>query len=666
MYKFLIFLIIIIFGFLDMAAQAVKGESDSFNIGYLSRPYLRYEAEPGFCKANDNQFIMGEPQFNQHSLQAEASNNCAVSLSELNDKVEWIADSDADAFSLRFSIPDNIEGTGNVCTLGFYVNGLKAFDIKLNSFWSWQYFPKNNNATKHPDNKSGTDKFARMKFDEIYMRLPDPIKTGDAFAIVKDTENAINCTIDFIELEKIEDAITFEQLSDPKVQYSGSGSDLQNFINSNRGKTIYIPEGNYTIPSRIYISGDNTKIIGAGMWRTNLYFSADPDSKSSYGNRGFESYANGILLQGFSMNSASNMRYYDNNEAYGMGKGIQGSFGKNSILRDLRIDHFECGAWIGDYSSVASDGLLIEQCRFRNNYADGVNLCSGTKNAIVRNCSFRNNGDDDMASWSTGNITFNNEFSYCTVENNWRASGLGFFGGRGNKAHHISISDGLECGARITADFAGTGFIGNEWFEISDLYISRCGTPAGRAGESGDLWGNWQSSFRIQAGSYYDLNNIRIERVNIRDSRFHGFSITTNSSRKINNLELHNILIDGIPDNATGIFIASNVTGNGHYSNLNFHNVNSQEMSAIPSNFIFENVEAGMDLNISDNIGFIPIKNGVIISNLEVGSKIDIYTPNGILFKSELTMEKESRINLPEGLYIIACQGYRSVKILIE
>ncbi|NJK87304.1 MAG: right-handed parallel beta-helix repeat-containing protein, partial [Bacteroidales bacterium] len=113
------------------------------------------------------------------------------------------------------------------------------------------------------------------------------------------------------------------------------------------------------------------------------------------------------------------------------------------------IEHFECGGWIENANS-----LNIQHCRFRNNYADGMNLSYGSKNSVVEHCSFRNNGDDDMASWSrsTG-LCENNVYQYCISENNWRASGLGFFGGKQNKAHHIVISDAMEAGFRITCDF---------------------------------------------------------------------------------------------------------------------------------------------------------------------------------------------------------------------
>lgn len=645
-------------------AQSVPAEGDEFSRGYISRPYQRYEAEPGRCRGNAA-FLLPEYPYSQEPIQAEASNGICASLVTKDEKVEWTADYPADAISLRFSLPDGPDGLGKVSSLGFYINGVKAVDVELNSFWAWQYIENSKSTSKHPDNTPAANKFARMRFDEVYVVLPLAIGKGDTFALVKNDDDNIPCTIDFVELEMKEAPTAFEDLPEPKVKYEGDGSTLQNFINSNPGKTIFLPEGNYTVPRRLIINSDNTSLVGAGMWHTFIYFSASASNRSTYSNRGIESYAGNITLQGFTMNSASNMRYLNNSESMGIGKGLQGSFGKNSSVRKVRIDHFECGAWIGDYGGPASDGLTIENCRFRNNYADGVNLCSGTVNAKVTNCSFRNNGDDDMASWSTGHYTSNNEFAYNTAEHNWRASSLGFFGGRGNKAHHISVTDGLEAGVRVTADFEGTGFAATDWISLSDIYIARCGCAAGNQGVEGDLWGNWQPSLRIQAGYHYDIHNLRVERVNIKDSRHHALSITTNGGKNINNLELHNILIDGTPDSAWGIHIANTVKGSGHYSNLTFENVIAPEMSNIPLNFDFKEVASGICRFPGPAMMIQKNSDGLLLHGIPENKTVEIYDLSGRLCRRIESDGADVTVSLPKGVYIVKVQGLESKKICL-
>lgn len=158
------------------------------------------------------------------------------------------------------------------------------------------------------------------------------------------------------------------------------------------------------------------------MWYTEIYFSASSDNKQTYNKRGIEADADNIVLEGLYLNTVNNKRYYNDNSNYQVGKGLMGSFGANSVIKNVWVEHFECGGWID-----GTDRLRVSHCRFRNNYADGINLSFGSRNSFVEYCSFRNNGDDDMASWSRGHkmceyITYR----YCTAENNWRASSVGF------------------------------------------------------------------------------------------------------------------------------------------------------------------------------------------------------------------------------------------------
>lgn len=635
--------------------SATPAPADELQRGYYDRPYLRYEAEPGEC-AGSNEFLLPPVPYSQQPLQAEASNLTAARLSNKGDNVEWVCRRDADALTLRFSIPD-----GSKAPLSLLVDGQKIVEIQLDSHWSWQYIPVTSQS-KHPDKDPSGNKFARMRFDEVAVLLPEIIRKGSTFALVKEADNDVAFTVDFVELEKAPAPVQFEDVAGDKILYQGDGSTLQSVIDSNPGKTIFIPAGAYTIPRRIMINADNTALVGAGMWHTSLYFSASSGSRRTYSARGFESYSNNITLEGFSVNSASNIRYYDNNESYGIGKGLQGSFGASSVVRDLRIEHFECGAWIGDYGGVASDGLRVENCRFRNNYADGINLCSGTKNAVVTHCSFRNNGDDDMASWSTGNVTSNNEFSYCTAEHNWRASSLAFFGGKGNRAHHIHISDGMESGARITADFQGTGFDAGSTISLSDITIERCGTPAGAQGSLGDFWGNRQPSLLIQAGYWYDINNLEVRRVDIYDTRNQGIAITSNGGRRINGLELHDVLVSGIDGDGWGIYMQANLVGSGHYSNLRCEGINEPSISNVPVRFDFTDVSAICEIEGDRILEAVAVDGGIRLTGVD--GQVNVCDISGRQVAC-LDVDGDMLVPVPAGIYIVCACGYSPVKVTV-
>ena len=571
--------------------------------GYFDRPYLRYEAEPGLVNAYQGTFLA--PTFDQRTIQSEASNQQALDLVNVGDFVQWENSEAADGMTIRFSIPDGITGGGTTGTLKLYVNGepwnyIKnsagelSNEIELNSFWAWQYF--NMGVSSYPDNTPGGNRFPRMRFDEKRVKLDEKIPEGAIFKLVKVDEGAGAYTIDFVELEPIPAKV---EKPEGAIEYTGDGSDLVAFVTNmnNQGKTIYIPEGKYDIPVRLYIHGNGTKLIGAGMWYTQLHFTAssnstinNPKEPTGYNARGFESGASNVEVRGFYITTENDRRYatYYSNSLQ-VGKGFNGSFGTNSNISDVWVTHFECGAWI-----EGTDGLHISHSRFRNNYADGINLSRDSKNSIVEHCSFRNNGDDDMASWSRDNqATENNTFQYSISENCWRAAGIGFFGGKQNKALNCVIIDPIECGIRANNDFDGAPFSSDGYFEIRNISIYRAGNKPGTRGQSGDLWGQRTAAIFINSSySRYDVRNIAFTNVDVYNSK--GDAIYVRSgSREIINVILENVTVKTVS--------VSDIGNAGSYYGLRFDNARgSSNLFCIN----FENIAEDLKMNQSPPAGF--------------------------------------------------------------
>lgn len=583
-------------------SQVVNFTTDELQRGYIDRPYSRYEAEPNKCVSNV-EFLLPPEKYSQQPLQAEASNLTAISLVSAEDYVEWTAENNGRGLTLRFSLPDSQDGQGIKGGFNLIVNGVKRQEIQVDSYWAWQYTTIANTSEKYPDNTPSDDKFARMRFDEVYVLLDETIKTGDKIKFTKADDNELAYTVDFIELEDVPEPVKFTDITDSnKVEYDFSTPFAQ-FVSANGGKTIFIPEGWVNVSRPVNITTPGTKIIGAGMWYTTVYFSASSDDRSTYSSRGFHCSVDDCSLMGLTINTKNNKRYYKNNSAYQVGKGLNGSWGSNGYIKDVRIDHFECGGWI-----TGAKNLTVEYCRFRNNYADGINLANNSSNCKVSHCSFRNNGDDDMASWSTGNFATNNEYSYNTAENNWRASSLGFFGGKNQRAHHIAIFDAMEAGARVNCDFDGTGFADEGQIYLSDISIYRCGSPSGTPGTVGGFWGSADASVELNTGWAYDLKNVRVENIDIYNSRHDAVGINANSGKKVINLELHNINIHGVDNYRYGVYIGTSVVGNGHYSNIKGEDVVEPIISTIPSGFDFVDIsDSGVEdvtCDICDDVFF--------------------------------------------------------------
>lgn len=547
-------------------AQVYTFDTDIMQRGYYNRPYERYEAEPDYCTTNGTFLSRND---DQRTLQSEASHQQALQLIQPNDYVAWIVNQAGDGLTIRFSLPDNETGTGTTGTLQVQAGGEVVGTLSLSSYWAWQYCSDN-----YPVNTPDATGLIRMKYDETHLRLTRPVNSGEELRLVKTDDNTTPYTIDFVELEPVPDPVLFDELGGEKVQYDGT--DIQTFINTNGGKTIYFPAGRYEYNKRLYINTNGTKLIGAGMWHTELYFSA-PSDGDTYSKRGIETDRSNLVFQGFYINTINNQRYLNADDSKQVGKAFMGSWGSNSVIRDCWAEHFECGAWIADYAAVGSKNLLVEHCRFRNNYADGINCAHACEGHTVRYCSFRNNGDDDMASWTTARMCKHITYEYCTAENNWRASSLGFFGGTGHKAHHIAIFDALESGARVNADFGGKGFSTTEYITFEDITITHCGCNSGTKGTSGDFWGNRQGAFGVGGTSNYDVANIIVTRMDIVDSRGDAVCVTS-GSHAVTNLQLQDI---SIRTAAIGIRFAS-AKGNATYCNITFENV-SQEMTSYNS-----------------------------------------------------------------------------------
>ncbi len=536
--------------------------------GNYDAPYKRYEANAGQLS---NGATTTSKSYIQADLQSEATDQQCVNMSVANATVQWTLTEAADGLVIRYSVPD-----GQSATLGVYNGNTKITTLTLTSTWSWEYLWSNGN----PNNNGITNQNPRMRFDEVRYKFPAKISASGTLKLVRESGNV---HVDFAEMEPVPTAITAPAGS---VTYSGNGSDLQTFIDANGGKKIFVPGGVYNVNRELYFGVANTSLIGAGMWYTQINF-----TNTSSLNGGLRANAAGISFTDLYLTTNSTSR----SNSY---KAINGVFTSSSIVKNIWAEHFECGAWIAQYNTggpAIADGFTVSHCRFRNNYADGINLCKGTANAIVEHCSFRNNGDDDQAIWSADGLEcINNTFRYNTSENCWRACGLAIYGGKNNKAYNLIIKDNLEAGIRVSNNFPGAPFNNDGSHEIHDITVSTCGT-------FNDTYNNPVAAVDIfsatNAGS--QVKNVQLYNIDILDSRNDAISISKRSGDGIYNLSFRNITVNGtgkeFPNNnalnrnwGRGYFvlIAGSPAGNGTYCNMNYSNrggnaTTDQEISAI-------------------------------------------------------------------------------------
>ncbi|MFL5729251.1 MAG: right-handed parallel beta-helix repeat-containing protein [Cytophagaceae bacterium] len=522
--------------------------------GYYDAPYVRYEADQG-ALSNANIAMMS---FAQKDLQSEASEQVCVDFSGKDASVEWTVKKEGDGLVLRYSVPDEQAGEIDV-----YADNKLVGSMKLTSYWSWEYLTTNGN----PNNVAVRNENPKMRFDEVRLKLPAKIPAGGKLKLVRKS-GAIH--LDFAELEAVPEEI---KPTEADLVYSGDGSDLQVFIdNKGGGRSIFLPARQYNVNRELYFGVPNTKLKGAGMWYTIINF-----TNEAYLQGGLRANARDISFMDLALVTTRNSR----SSSY---KGINGVFTKNSLIKNLWVEHFECGAWIAQYNigDIAfADGFTVSNCRFRNNYADGINLCKGTRNATVEHCSFRNNGDDDMAIWCADNLECqNNTFAYSTSENGWRSSGCAIYGGLNNKAHHIIVKDHVEAGLRVNNNYPGIGFNETGMHEFSNITVVRCGT-------FNDLFYNMVGAVDLMCNSISGnkVQNVKFSNIDIIDAKDNAILFNKIGGKGFYNIVLENITVDGtgreFPFNNVmkkdwprgfGVIFIQNPAGSVTYCNMVYKN----------------------------------------------------------------------------------------------
>lgn len=427
-------------------------------------PYTRYEAE----EASRSDGTTLERSDDLESTAIEASGQSYVALNGKNSSVDFMASTAANALDLRFTLPDHASGRVDV-----RVNNETVATLDLSSETAWQYV-----GGDHVYDEPGEGTKARFRFDEVHTLLNGQVQTGDHVRIVKvgDDQNAYG--IDFIELEQAAPAIGRPEGAVSIADYNGAQpgdgvADDDALISAmdaaanTSSKVVYIPAGTWEFSRKIGIDHPGLTFQGAGLWYTNVFFTSD---QVGGGGIVFNPGASNETLTDFYMSSNLKSRF-DEGAQY---KGFAGAAGANTRVSNVWVEHFECGFWMGDYREhqfmTYTDGMVIENSRIRNNFADGVNFVQGTKNSAVRNSSVRGNGDDSLASWASNDLRSRsdadpskfNSFVGNTIELGWRAGGIGLFGGEGHFVKdNLIVNNFSGAGIRISTVFKGRNFTSN-------------------------------------------------------------------------------------------------------------------------------------------------------------------------------------------------------------
>lgn len=466
----------------DNEEWAVPGVGAENRVG-ASMPYTRYDTEDATLGGGASLSISYD--VDPYNIASQGSNRNYISLPSAGSYAEWTVYTPGDGVTVRFTLADSADGMGIDSHLNVYVNGVKTDviyrgertgSLPISSYNMWQYFGFGSGSPK--DTPGGVGSFA---FDENHFQLPQALKSGDRIRI--ESTGGAGCGVDFIELEQVPLPIEPDGDYISITDFGGGkgGDDVSAFTRAlaaadNGPKCLYLPEGNYNFGSIVDVRCEGVKIMGAGIWHTNIMFtSANKQSGGFSGGNGYsapgndkiDDYCNNVEFCHMYINSRLRSRYGEQ----AVYKCFMDVWRKGSVIHDVWQEHFECGFWIGDYNGLKrnSSGIKIINCRIRNNFADGVNFCQSTSHSYVYNCNIRNCGDDGLAVWnatdqSAGEGKYDNDeignvFAYNTIDFVWRAGGIAIYGGDEHLIYNNYIRDMfMAAGIHVNDRYPGPKF----------------------------------------------------------------------------------------------------------------------------------------------------------------------------------------------------------------
>lgn len=486
-------------------------------------PWITHEAE---AMATNGTVL--KPKFGPHLIEMESSGLHCVRLEGQAGYVEFTATADANALVLRYSLPDSPEGTGTRGSLALLVNGTQVRSLALSSHQSWLY-------GTYPFTNRPSDGKVRNFYDELRVKNLR-IAKGDTVRLQRVSASDPACTLDLVDLEQAPlplaapaDALS---LADFGANGKGESDDTEALRRClaeavRLDRTVWVPAGCYRLTGDILLPS-KARIQGAGMWHTTfvgdqaLYNQADRRVR-------FRLTGQEIRLADFAILGQLDHRIDE--EA---NDGIMGAGCSDSVISRIWIEHTKVGVWIYNGSR-----LRVEGCRFRNLLADGINLCVGTNNTVVENCSARGTGDDCFAVWPAAfdqgfvgeqRHPGNNVIRRCTGRLPFLANGGALYGGNNNRIEDCLFTDiTAGCGVLVSTSFPtmdeskgiDNNFSGTT--RVSNCHLVRCGGY--------DHNWAWRGALQI-CMERRSISGLLVHEVVIDDSLSDGISITAPGSAK--------------------------------------------------------------------------------------------------------------------------------------
>jgi Alpha-1,3-glucanase catalytic domain D1/Alpha-1,3-glucanase catalytic domain D2 len=589
---------------LDPALVAGRGATVDF---------AEQEAE----NARTNGVVIG-PDRTAYTLPAEASGRTAVKLTP-GQYVEFTLPKEANAITVRYSLPDAPAGGGITAPLRVTVNGGAPKTMTLTSQYAWLYnqYPFSNDPNAdllHPDwwitecacvpNATTpppviTKPFRPSHFyDEQRLLLGRTYRAGDKIRLSAPAgSNAAWTVIDLLDSQlvgrphvELVAANVLRFGADPTGwRDSAPAIDRAIAFAKKAHLKVYIPPGTYQVNRHIIV--DDVTIEGAGSWYTiikghEVTLSEPLPDKSIHTGVGFygryvaDGGSRNVHLSGFAIEGDVRERI-DTDQVNGIGGALS-----DSTIDGLYVHHTKVGMWLDGPMT----NLRITNNVIADQIADGLNFHTGVTNSNVSNNFIRNTGDDGLAMWSEQTADAGNTFDHNTVQTPVLANGIALYGGADNTVSNNLIADPIRegSGIQVGSRFGAEPFTGHLWIT---------GNTTVRAGTYELNWNIGLGAIWLYALERSIDADIEVVGDRFLDNTYNAIMLVSDFPVKdlysITNVHFRDIIVDG-----TGTSVVSaRVAGSASFQNVDARNVGAVGVNNCGS---FHFTPAGSEFSLVD------------------------------------------------------------------
>ncbi|MEV6289707.1 discoidin domain-containing protein [Streptomyces sp. NPDC051896] len=470
------------------------------------------------------------PDYTQGTLASEASGRQAVRLSA-GQRVEFTAPRASNALNIAYSVPDGQSGSLNV-----YVNGTKlAKTIPVTAKYSYIDTGWIPGAKTH------------HFFDNARLLLGQNVQPGDKVAV---EATGTQVTVDLADFEQVAapasqpagSVSVVSKGADP----SGNGDSTQAFrdaIAAAQGGTVWIPPGDYRITSSLN-GVQNVTLQGAGSWYSVVHTSRFIDQSGSSGN---------VHIKDFAVIGEVTERVDSSPDNF-----VNGSLGPNSSVSGMWIQHMKCGMWL----TGTNDNLVVENNRFLDTTADGINLNGTAKGVVVRDNFLRNQGDDALAMWSLYAPDTNSSFENNTISQPNLANGIAIYGGTDLSVKNNLISDTNALGSGIA--ISNQKFM--DPFQPLSGTITVDGNTLVRTGAMNPNWNHPMGALRVDSYDSAINATVNITNTTITDSPYSAFEFVSGGGQ---GYPVRNVNVTGATVKNTGtVVVQAEAQGAATFKNV--------------------------------------------------------------------------------------------------